>query len=905
VQDPDRRRPRPWPLVAATLAALLCVGTGAAFPGANGRIVFVRGGTLFTAQGSSETSLGIAGLHPSWSADGTQIAFDDGTNVKTVNADGTNAQTRLAGTDPTWSPDGTQLAYVRSGNLYTEVLSSATETQRVTGGVSDPAWSPDGKQIAYAQSGDVMVVTLAGGATANLTRSGATDGAPSWSPDGAKLAFTSDRDGNVELYTMNADGTAQMRMTTTTAVDEASPSWSPDGTKIAFTKPDSGGNDDVWALTVADGTLTQLTTNPANDLQPDWASAFSISKPVVDAPNGPVDGATLTVLPVSYTGSAPPTAFAYQWQRCSPAGANCIAIANATNASYTITSTDVGSTIDVVVTATSSAGTASAASSPTSVVQAVAPSNVVPPTVTGGSSAAVGAALTAQNGTWTGTTPISYAYQWLRCDASGANCAAVSGATSATYTPVAADAGATLRVRVTANNGIGSPVAAQSAATSAVVAATPTNTDTPSLSGSAKLGFSLSATTGTWTGAATITFTYQWQRCAADGGSCSNVAGATSSFYTVTAADVGSRLRVQVTGANSFGTATATSALSDVVEGTPPTISISPTISGLAQTGQTLFASQGGWLNTPTSFTYEWRRCPATGTGTCTAISGATSSTYTVVDADLGSTLMVVVTAKNASGSASANSARTATVTAGPPVTTGTRPASTKAPAIAGTAAKGAKLTVTAGTWTGTAPITFAYQWERCDVKTLACTAIAHATVATYAPVAADVGKRLRVLVTATNTAGSATATSNLTKIVAAKAAAPRGRKLTGTSRPNRLIGTAGNDVIHGLGGNDRIDGRAGNDVLYGDGGNDTIVGGAGRDTIFGGAGNDTIDAADGERDVIDCGAGTDTVVADAIDVVRNCEHVTRKHAAAATRKARRKPKLVAPVHAVREAKAV
>jgi Ca2+-binding RTX toxin-like protein len=224
---------------------------------------------------------------------------------------------------------------------------------------------------------------------------------------------------------------------------------------------------------------------------------------------------------------------------------------------------------------------------------------------------------------------------------------------------------------------------------------------------------------------------------------------------------------------------------------------------------------------------------------------------------------------------------------------------------IVGSAAKGAKLTVQNGTWTGTTPITFAYQWERCDVKTLACTAIARATAATYTPAAADVGKRLRVLVTASNTAGSTTATSNLTTTIAAKATAPRGRKLTGTSRADRLIGTAGNDVIHGRGGNDLIDGRAGNDKLYGDGGNDTIVGGPGRDSIFGGAGNDTINAADGERDVIDCGAGTDTVVADAIDVVRNCEHVTRKHAAVATEQAKRKPKLVAPVHALREPKAV
>jgi hypothetical protein len=865
------RRPRPWLLLVASVAVLLCAAAGVASPGANGRIVFVRGGNLFTVQGTSETSLGVAGVHPAWSADGTQIAFDDATNVKTMNADGTSVTTRAAGTDPSWSPDGPHLAYVRGGNLYTVVIATAVETLRVSGGVTEPAWSPDGGQIAYAQTADVQVVTLSGGATANLTNSVATDASPSWAPDGTKLAFTSNRDGNVELYAMNADGSAQMRLTSTTSIDEATPSWSPDGAKIAFTKPDSGGNDDVWAFTVGDGTLTQVTTNAADDLQPDWGSAFSISKPVIAAPNGVVDGATLTALPGTYTGSAPPTSYAYQWQRCSPAGASCTPIADATDSSYTITSPDVGSTLRVVATATSSAGTASSASSPTTVVQAVAPTNTAAPTIDGGGSASAGSPLSASTGTWNGTTPISYAYQWLRCDTAGANCTDVTGATNSKYTPGDADVGKKLRVRVTANNGVGTPGSAQSSATSAVVNAVPTSTDKPSVNGSAKVGNFLSASAGTWTGAAPITYAYQWQRCTSS--ACANIANATFLSYSVVAADLGSRLRVQVTATNGTGSATASSDQTDVVEGTAPTSSGAPFLSGLPEVGETLFASQGTWLGTPTSYTYEWRRCGTAATSTCTAIAGATSSSYALVDADLGSTILVVVTAKNASGSASATSPRSSVITAAG-TTPGGRPLSTKAPTIAGTAAKGAKLTAKTGTWSGT-PKSYSYLWQRCVAKTLVCTSIVTATKANYTPVAADVGKRLRVAVTAVNPAGSGFALSAPTAVV--KASMPRGVTRNGTAGANTMKGTVRNDVLHGRGGNDRIDGRAGNDRLYGDAGNDTITGGAGRDWILGGAGNDTVNAADGQVDVIDCGAGNDTVVADKGDVVRNCEHVTRR----------------------------
>ena len=96
------------------------------------------------------------------------------------------------------------------------------------------------------------------------------------------------------------------------------------------------------------------------------------------------------------------------------------------------------------------------------------PVNATPPSVTG--SAQQGQALTASTGIWSGN-PTAYVYQWLRCNRGGANCASISGATSATYLLGPADIGKTLRVAVTASNSAGSATAA-SAPTSVVTSAT-------------------------------------------------------------------------------------------------------------------------------------------------------------------------------------------------------------------------------------------------------------------------------------------------------------------------------------------------------------------------------------------------------------------------------------------------
>ena len=194
-----------------------------------------------------------------------------------------------------------------------------------------------------------------------------------------------------------------------------------------------------------------------------------------------------------------------------------------------------------------------------------APANTALPTITG--TTTVGQTLTARDGTWT-NSPTSFTYQWLRCNGGGNNCAKVANGTQKTYTLVGADAGRTMRVEVTATNADGSGTA-RSAQTAAIApltsSAAPKNTAAPTITGTPKAGQVLTANPGSWSGNPS-SYTYQWQRCDADVASCSNVAGATSRTYAVTGADVGYRLRVRVTAHNAKGSATATSAITAVVQ---------------------------------------------------------------------------------------------------------------------------------------------------------------------------------------------------------------------------------------------------------------------------------------------------------------------------------------------------
>jgi hypothetical protein len=178
----------------------------------------------------------------------------------------------------------------------------------------------------------------------------------------------------------------------------------------------------------------------------------------------------------------------------------------------------------------------------------------------------------------------------------------------------------------------------------------PVNIVAPAVTGTAAVGQTLSTTDGTWTGAPAPTFSYQWQRNSVD------IAGATSSTYVLVAADYDNPIRCVVTATNPLGVVSANSNATANVAGSVPANTVAPAVSGTAAIGSTLTTSDGTWTGTPEpTFAYQWQK-------NTTNISGATSSSFTVTLSQAGGTIRCVVTATNVAGSASANSADTASV---------------------------------------------------------------------------------------------------------------------------------------------------------------------------------------------------------------------------------------------------
>jgi hypothetical protein len=175
----------------------------------------------------------------------------------------------------------------------------------------------------------------------------------------------------------------------------------------------------------------------------------------------------------------------------------------------------------------------------------------------GGGAVSNGQTLSADPGSWNGTGTLTYTYQWQRCDANGADCHDIPGATGSTYTPGDADVGGTVRVVVTATNDAGSSVPTVSAPIAVKAASAPVNTAPPALAGPVAQGQALTVDTGAWSGGGT-SYTYQWQRCGADGTDCINLPDATEATYTPGADDVGHTLRAVVIATNDAGSTTTT-----------------------------------------------------------------------------------------------------------------------------------------------------------------------------------------------------------------------------------------------------------------------------------------------------------------------------------------------------------
>ena len=469
------------------------------------------------------------------------------------------------------------------------------------------------------------------------------------------------------------------------------------------------------------------------------------------------EGGLLSALTGGWTGSGP-LSFAYQWQLCNSAGEACKDIEGAAEAALSIVEGEVGDTVRVVVTATNSAGSASAASAPTSVIGALLPSNTALPSISG--LLQDGQNLLAAVGSWTGTGPISYGYQWQLCNGAGESCKDISGAAEAALALVSGDVGDTLRVVVTATNGAGSTSAA-SEPTSLIKALLPGNTSLPSISGLLQDGQSLAAAVGSWTGTGPLSYAYQWLQCNGAGESCKEISGATGTTLGLISSLVGSTVRLAVTATNSGGSTQAISEPTNIIKALLPGNTSLPSISGLLQDGQSLAAAVGSWTGTgPISYGYQWQQCNAKGEA-CEDISGATGTALGLISGLVGDTVRVVVTATNSGGSTQAASAPTSVVAA-------LLPSNSGLPSIVGSLIDGQTLTASNGSWSGTAPISYGYQWQTCNAKGEACEPLSGATGATLGLISSLVGDTVRVVVTATNSGGSTQAASAPTSVIKA-----------------------------------------------------------------------------------------------------------------------------------------
>jgi len=879
------------------------------------------------------------------------------TEANTLDATNTPAGTAFT-VSGTSSGAHTVSAVVVDAALKTVTLTLATAVangETVTVAYSDPTTGNDAKAIQDAAGNDA--VTLAATAVTNNTPV-PTNHAPT---------------GPVTITGTATQGQTLTESHTTLAdadgiVGAVTIQWYAGGTAI------SGATGTTYTLTQAEVgkviTATASYTDGLSKAESVTSSATTAVANVNDLPTGSVTitgnaatGQTLTVTQTLADLDGLGT-INYQWK------ADGTAISGATGTTYLLTAAEAGKTITVTASYTDLLSTPE---SKTSAATAAVFTNHAPTgAVTIDGIVTQGATLTANTSTLADAEGIptfgtgALSYQWY------AGTTAISGATGVTYTLTQAEVGKAIKVTASYTDLMSAAESVTSSATASVANINDTPTGSVTISGTASRGATLTAGISTLADADGLgTISYQWKA----GGTA--ITGATGATYILTAAEVGKAMTVVASYPDGYGfaesvTSSATTAVAEH-QNISPTGSV--TITGIA-TQNTLLTASNTLADADGlgSITYQWK---AGGN----AISGATSATYTLKEAEVGKTITVVAIYTDGYGAQEqVPSAATAAVANINDAPTGTV-------SITGTPTQGQALTATSTLADADGLGALSYQWYA------GSSAISGATSSVYTLAQAEAGKTITVVASYTDgqgtkesvssdyllsgaTLGAITTVQNVAalhtqldslvpatgfadvkagmdsfyttlptattdvavrsvtvtsagsldvnatahqalvidtkglasgaqldlnnvdfaiiiasenQITKIRGGAGNNIVYAGNGQQDILLG-AGDDILHGGAGDDTIGSLDGNDQLFGEEGNDSLSGGVGDDTLTGGSGNDTLDGGTGNDTAIFSGIFTnytisfdgvathtvkDNVGTDGTDVVTGVEFFT------------------------------